>query len=312
VSTFTSGSQTTSAARTDDGVKLSYWCAGDGPRTLLLLHGWGGSGSGRFWTPLLEHLELSEIRVIAPDLRGHGKSDETRLGFSTETFAKDMFAVLEHAGAKLPIVAGYSMSGKWVQWMACMEPERLAGQVLIAPAPALALPLTDEMLNDWLTSAKDRSRFGTWLAQFTKHPLAPEIVDAYFEDVSSTADCTLRETFNMCRTGEFVSALSAFRVPTLAICGAHDPVLPALLVRKEVVDRSPGLGDVWPSRTVRTLTEKVAAVGRAAGFWARHAATLSRIGAGSERRSGGLARMAWKTEATFWPLNGRRPALLHI
>lgn len=160
------------AVRTSDGATLSYWTAGDGPRTLLLLHGWGGSGSGRFWTPLLQRLDLSGIRVITADLRGHGKSDQVRLGFSTETFAKDMFAVLEHAGAKHPIVIGYSMSAKWVQWMSSMEPERVAGQILIAPAPALALPLTDDILNDWLRAARDRPYFEAWLRQFIKHPLA--------------------------------------------------------------------------------------------------------------------------------------------
>ena len=235
---FSSDSQT-SVAVGSDGVKLTYWSAGNGPRTLLLLHGWGGSGSGRFWIPLLQHLDLSGIRVIAADLRGHGKSDRARLGFSTETFAKDMFTVLEHAGAKRPIVAGYSMSAKWVQWMSCMEPEHVAAQILIAPAPALALPLTDEMLNDWLAAARDKSYFEAWLGRFTRNPLAPEILDAYFADLSSTPEHTLRETFNMCRTGEFVNALSATRAATLVVCGVHDPVLPPQLVRKEIIERIP-------------------------------------------------------------------------
>ena len=232
--------QSNFAVRTSDGATLSYWSAGDGPRTVLLLHGWGGSGSGRFWAPLFEHLDLSGIRLLFPDLRGHGKSDKVRSGFCTETFAKDMFAILDHAGAKRPIVAGYSMSAKWVQWMSCMEPDRVAGQILISPAPALALPLTDDILNDWLRAARDRSYFETWLLQFIRHPLPSEVVDAYFEDVLSTAEHSLRETFNMCRTGEFVEALSATRAPTLCVCGMHDPVLTPQLVRKEVTNRIPG------------------------------------------------------------------------
>jgi non-heme chloroperoxidase len=226
--------------RTDDGASLSCWSEGDGPVTLLLLHGWGGSSSGQFWAPLLEHLDSSGIRVIAADLRGHGKSSKPSLGFSAESFANDMFAVLDHAEATRPVLVGYSMSGKWAQWMSCMQPERVVGQILISPAPALALPLTDAMLNDWLAAARDRSRFEAWLRQFVKEPLAPEIVDAYFEDLSSTAEHSLRETFNMCRTGEFRGSLSAARAATLAISGLHDPVLPPQLVRQEVVKRIPG------------------------------------------------------------------------
>lgn len=237
---FNPEARANSSVRGEDGTALSYWSAGDGPRTLLFVHGWGGSGSGRFWTPLLQHLDLSGIRVIAADLRGHGKSDKTRAGFSSETFARDMFAVLEHAAANRPVVIGYSMSAKWAQWMSSMEAERVAGQILISPAPALALPLSDEILNDWLKASRDRSYFDTWLGGFIRHPLAPEIVDAYFEDLSTTPEYTLRETFNMCRTGDFANALSGTRAPTLCICGSYDPVLTPELVRKEVVDRIPG------------------------------------------------------------------------
>jgi non-heme chloroperoxidase len=166
--------------------------------------------------------------------------ESTSLGFTTEAFAKDMFAVLGHVQAKRTVLVGYSMSAKWVQWMSCMKPECVAGQILISPAPALALPLSDHMLNDWLAAARDRSRFEAWLQQFVKEPLAPEIVDAYFEDLASTAEHSLRETFNMCRTGEFVNSLPATRAATLVICGVHDPVLPPLLLRKEVVNRIPG------------------------------------------------------------------------
>ena len=59
--------------RSSDGVALSCWSAGQGPETLLLVHGWDGSGSGRFWTPLLQHLDLSGIRVIAIDQNSCGQ-----------------------------------------------------------------------------------------------------------------------------------------------------------------------------------------------------------------------------------------------
>jgi pimeloyl-ACP methyl ester carboxylesterase len=96
------------------------------------------------------------------------------------------------------------------------------------------------MLSDWLAAARDRSRFVPWLCQFTKEPLDSDIQTAYFQDVSSTAEHTLIETFNMLRTGDFTSGLSATRAPTLVIAGLHDPVLPPDFVRKEVVERIPG------------------------------------------------------------------------
>jgi pimeloyl-ACP methyl ester carboxylesterase len=240
VTVFDRESRTDFVVRTGDGTTLSCWSVGDGPVTLLLLHGWGGSSSGRFWLPLLQRLDLSGIRVIAADLRGHGKSDNPLLGFTTENFANDMFAVLDRADARHPILVGYSMSARWVQWMSCMQPERVAGQVLISPAPALALPLTDDMLNHWLSAGRDHAYFQQWLRQFVKEPLAPEIVDGYFEDLSGTAEHSLRETFNMCRTGEFTGSLTFTRAASLVISGLHDPVLSPQLVHDEVVNRIPG------------------------------------------------------------------------
>ena len=43
--------------RTDDDVRISYKTIGDGPRDLLFLHGWGGSGS--YFDEMLKHVDLN-------------------------------------------------------------------------------------------------------------------------------------------------------------------------------------------------------------------------------------------------------------
>ena len=70
------------------------------PRNLLFIHGRGGAGTGFFWNETLEHLDLTGLRVILADLRGHGESDKATTGFTTERFAQDMFAVADDAGAE--------------------------------------------------------------------------------------------------------------------------------------------------------------------------------------------------------------------
>jgi predicted esterase len=55
----------THKVRTDDGISIAYTVRGDGPRTLLFLHGWGGSGSGFFWNEMLTHLDLTGLRAGA-------------------------------------------------------------------------------------------------------------------------------------------------------------------------------------------------------------------------------------------------------
>src|SRR5688500_1580850 len=70
--------------RTDDGVNLAYRTQGEGPRNLLFMHGWAGSGA--FFDETIKHLDLTGLRVIAYDLRGHGASDKPEDGYTLDRF----------------------------------------------------------------------------------------------------------------------------------------------------------------------------------------------------------------------------------
>ena len=61
--------------RTVDGVDIADTAVGTGRLAIIALHGWGGAGSGRWWRELVKHLDLTGLRFIAIDLRGHGASD---------------------------------------------------------------------------------------------------------------------------------------------------------------------------------------------------------------------------------------------
>jgi len=131
------------------------------------------------------------------DLRGHGESDGPQAGFDLETFSRDVLSVGDHAGVRKFVLAAYSMSGRWSQWIACKFPDRVLGQILIAPAPAGPLPLSDELLESWMRDTRTRQSFEPWVNQFTSEPLSDEIIDAYFNDVSRASDKAKRETFRM-------------------------------------------------------------------------------------------------------------------
>ncbi len=226
--------------RTIDGVAIAYTSIGTGPAAIIALHGWGGAGSGHSWRELLKHLDLTGLRFIAVDLRGHGASDRPETGFDLEGFGRDVLAVADHAGVGKFILAAYSMSGRWSQWIACHFPERVLGQILIAPGPACVLPLSDELLEGWMRATRTRTGFGPWVNQFTSEPLADDIVDAYFNDVSSASDHAKRETFRMLCRDDFSDAVTATTAGTLVLAGAHDPILSPEFLRQEIAARIPG------------------------------------------------------------------------
>jgi non-heme chloroperoxidase len=227
--------------QTDDGVTIAYKTLGAGPRHLLFTHGWGGSSSGFFWQELLAHLDMTGLRMILVDARGHGESEKVTTGFTSERFSQDLLAVADAIAAETVVLVGYSMSGRWVQWMACTQPDRVIGQILIAPVPAADIPFPDEVRQHWLQAAQERELFGPLARQWTKEPLRAEQLEAYFTTVSTTPQFSLNATLDMCtRQGTFTDKLQATRAPTLVIGGQHDPILPLDFLRQAIVQAIPG------------------------------------------------------------------------
>src|SRR5579859_4812705 len=89
-----------------DGVDIHYESTGTGP-AVLLLHGLGSSG--RDWEYQIP--SLTGYRVIAPDLRGHGRSSKPGGRYSIAGFAADMAGLLRALGARPAHVVGLSLGG---------------------------------------------------------------------------------------------------------------------------------------------------------------------------------------------------------
>ena len=134
-------------AQTDDGTRIAYETHGSGSLKMILLHGWGGSSS--YWRDMLSHLNLKGLQIIAPSYRGHGDSDKPAKGYTLDGFAKDVLAVANNADAQRFVIVGFSMSGKFAQYIAAVVPERVLGLVLIAPVPASKFPVPAEMVKAW-------------------------------------------------------------------------------------------------------------------------------------------------------------------
>ncbi len=99
---------------------------------VLLLHGWTASADINFF-PVYGCLAGS-YRVIALDLRGHGRGMRSTEPFSLEDCADDAAALLEQLGVGRVIVLGYSMGGAVGLLLARRHPGRVAAVVMQATA----------------------------------------------------------------------------------------------------------------------------------------------------------------------------------
>lgn len=119
-----------------DGGRVFVRADLDGPADdrppVLLLHGWTVTADTTFaptYPTLAEH-----YRVIAPDLRGHGRSSVAPRRTRLEDLADDGAAVLDALGVVRAIVVGYSLGGAVAQALWHRNPEKVAGLVLCSTA----------------------------------------------------------------------------------------------------------------------------------------------------------------------------------
>ena len=94
-----------------NGVQIYYEECGTGP-ALLLVHGmWG---SCRFFHKQMRDLS-TQYRVIALDLRGHGRSSMTTSDQTVPTYARDVYAFVKAIALESFVAVGWSM-GAFVWW----------------------------------------------------------------------------------------------------------------------------------------------------------------------------------------------------
>lgn len=105
---------------------------GDGP-PVLLVHGWMFP-SDLNWLQSYRPLRDAGYRVLAMDLRGHGRGLRSGAPFRLVDCADDAAAVLAALGVGPALVVGYSMGGPVTQLLARHSPSQVAGFVLCATA----------------------------------------------------------------------------------------------------------------------------------------------------------------------------------
>lgn len=112
-------------------VELYYEEYGQG-EPLLLLHGLGSST--RDWQPQLEAFK-QDFRVIAVDIRGHGKSSKPPAPYSIQQFADDITGLMDALDIAAAHVIGWSMGGGIAFQMAVSNPERLLSLTIVNSSP---------------------------------------------------------------------------------------------------------------------------------------------------------------------------------
>jgi pimeloyl-ACP methyl ester carboxylesterase len=208
--------------QTRDGVALHCDIRGSGAANLIFLHGWGGDGST--WAEVVAHLDAALCRSFCLDLRGHGKSGLPVAGYTIQDFSEDVLTVADSQNAKTFIPVGFSMGGKLACYLAAKYPDRVAGLVLIAPAPPGLAPVDRDVglqacrdAGDW---RKNEAAFKNWFASSA----SSEIVKTYCQTIARTPLPVLEATAELFLWTSLVEEIGRLNLPTLLVTGKVDPV----------------------------------------------------------------------------------------
>jgi pimeloyl-ACP methyl ester carboxylesterase len=207
-----------------NGIQLHYDVHGDG-EPLLWLH--GALGHGPDWQYIFQEPPVG-YQLIAPDLRGHGRSTgESAPTYSFRQSALDVFALLDHLGIDRVKVIGLSGGGITALHLATIQPARVTAAIVVSapaafpePAKRIQRAFSESMLSE-VERARMRDRHRR-----------PGQLEALFAQTRAMADGT-----DPSFTREELASITA---DTLIVFGDRDFLYPVSLAvdLREAIPRS--------------------------------------------------------------------------
>lgn len=125
------------------GVNIHYLDTPGGSPPIVMLHGL--SANAHCFAGLIAAGLSPTFRVVAPDLRGRGRTDKPATGYTMADHAGDVLALLDALGLDRVILVGHSFGGYVAIYIASHFPERVDKLVVIDAAITLN-PRVHELL----------------------------------------------------------------------------------------------------------------------------------------------------------------------
>ena len=127
------------------GNSVHLRCAQQGPTNgpaLILLHGY--SDSSQSFSRVMPLLP-PELRVIAPDLRGHGHSARPANGYQISDLAQDVITMMDRLEIPNATILGHSMGSFVANAVAERAPERVSKLILLGSGAATDTPAVRQL-----------------------------------------------------------------------------------------------------------------------------------------------------------------------
>jgi len=232
---------------TRDGARLFYreWGAGE---PAVFVHSWAVNAD--LWQYQMVHLSDRNVRCIAYDQRGHGRSSDPGAGYDYDTLSDDLAAVMERARVRGATLVGHSMGcGVIARYLTRHGSDRVARVALVSPTLPFLLKTEDNPQGlDRKALERLRGVFSTdfpgWLADNARPFFSPETSAAMVDwGIGLCRQASLRALIDCNRADfetDFRGELPRLTVPTLIVHGDKDVSAPIDLTGKKTAQLIPG------------------------------------------------------------------------
>jgi pimeloyl-ACP methyl ester carboxylesterase len=205
-----------------DGVEVFYR-ESPGPAdgsVMVHVHGFGMSGA--YLVPTAERL-AGEFHTFVPDLPGFGRSGNPARPLDVTDLAHAAAAFLDDRGVESATLVGNSMGCAVITEFAHHYPDRLDRAVLVAPAGGLHNQPLGRAMRQLVTDG-------------VREP--PKLVPVAVPDYLRFGVPSTLRLFRALTLYPSLDRLLAMRVPTMAVIGNRDPLMPGPERLKEVAGQT--------------------------------------------------------------------------
>lgn len=206
-----------------DGLKINYTVSGEGPRNVLLMHGWGCSTATMALFEQTITTQCPGYTVYNIDLPGHGASDEPSEVFGIEDYTRVIEKFTRILGIEKPVLIGHSFGGR----ISILYSSRNPVDKVILVDSAGVKPRRSLKYYVKVYSFKAAKRV---LPLLMGKKRAQAIIDAWRGKAGSAdyaaASPMMRAILSKCVNEDLRSVMPRISAPTLLIWGENDTATP--------------------------------------------------------------------------------------
>lgn len=202
-------------------IRLYYEVSGEGP-DMVMLH--ANPCDHRMWMYQIARFSR-RFRVIAPDMRGYGRSDGVERGFGFSELVEDAFAICDREGVRSAVVAGASMGSKIAFSMAIERPALCRALVQVGGSAFRGGSYdgrAEGYLGPDLAVYRAQHLVELFAPGFTDTPRGRYLCNMILDDSAVLSGGALSALFRSFDGVDLANRVAAIRAPVLIVNGAHD------------------------------------------------------------------------------------------